>query len=502
MTTAHNLITEPLLSWRDASRRRHKGTLPAILAALGDGAAGDFPRARAHQLDPWSMFLTQLAAIALHRSDRSDPRLSEEDWRSLLLGLTDGAQEPWCLVVEDLSKPAFLQPPVPEGDIGDWKCHEHPDDLDVLVTSKSHDVKTSLISGDDVEAWALALVTLQTMQGYPGRGYNRISRMKGGYGSRPRIGLASDHSLSVRFLRDIDVLLGSWDALLHRGFRENGCALAWLPPWDGTSSLAMPDLSPHFIEICWRARCQSSAGRVICKYTTTDTRRCLPEIDNGDAGDPWVPIERDEKGALTVGRGGFHYQLLARLVFGGDFEDATAQAFRSGDGDPMLFLASVMSRGQGKTEGLHQRALHLTGTPRRRLGRPDERAAIAKRASNNVQQARKMRSKVLFPALKKISLGENTVEDDFDARVDEVFFNDLFDLLEHDEDQAALAWERRLYDTAWMELQRAIDRCCVPSARWYQAVSDAESMFRGCLRKQFPTFVGSLVSSAPRGAAS
>lgn len=502
MTTAHNLITEPLLSWRDASRRRHKGTLPAILAALGDGTLGDFPRARAHQLDPWSMFLTQLAAIALHRSDRSDPRLSEEDWRSLLLGLTDGALEPWCLVVEDLYKPAFLQPPVPEGDIRDWKCHEHPDDLDVLVTSKSHDVKASLISGDDVEAWILSLVTLQTMQGYPGRGYNRISRMKGGYGSRPRVGLAPDRSLSARFVRDIDVLLGSWDALLHRGFREGGCALAWLPPWDGTSSLAMPDLSPHFIEICWRARCQSSAGSVICKYSTTETRRCLPEVDNGDAGDAWVPVERDGQGALTVGRGGFHYQLLAKLVFGGDFEDAAAQEFRPSDGDPMLFLASVMARGQGKTEGLHQRTLYLTGTPRRRLGRPDERAAIAVRAGHNVRQAEKMRSKVLFPALKKVSIDGQSVDDEFYARIDEVFFDDLFASLDQEDEEAGLAWDRRLHEVAWVELQRAIDRCCVPSARWYRAVSDAESVFRVYLRKQFPTLVAAMEPNALQGAES
>ena len=42
-----------------------------------------------------------------------------------------------------------------------------------------------------------ALVTLQTTQGYPGRGYTRVARMKGGYGNRPRVGLAADHRLDV-----------------------------------------------------------------------------------------------------------------------------------------------------------------------------------------------------------------------------------------------------------------------------------------------------------------
>ena len=87
-------------------------------------------------------------------------------------------------MVEDLSRPAFLQPPVPEGELrkppkknkkngkrkpgDDWKGCRTPDDLDVLVTSKKHDVKDELVAPTDLEAWAYALCSLQTMQGYPG----------------------------------------------------------------------------------------------------------------------------------------------------------------------------------------------------------------------------------------------------------------------------------------------------------------------------------------------
>ena len=140
------------------------------------------------------MFLTQLAAIALHRAGQSDPGISEDKWRNLLLGLTKGAHEPWSLVVVDLSKPAFFQPPVPEGKIGSWNVCDSPDDIDVLATAKSHDVKAGLMQGNEPEAWVYALCTQQTMQGYPGRGYNRIARMNGGYGNRPRVGLAADQS--------------------------------------------------------------------------------------------------------------------------------------------------------------------------------------------------------------------------------------------------------------------------------------------------------------------
>lgn len=503
MTTAHNLLDEPLLSWRDAQRRRCTTTLPGILAKLAMGELSDFPRVRAHQFHPWCMFLTQLAAIALRHAGKTDPQLSEDEWRLILLGLTDGTREPWCLVVEDLSKPAFFQPPIPEGTVEDWAQSAHPDDIDVLVTSKGHDVKTSLVSGDDIEAWILALVTLQTMQGYSGGagGYNGISRMKKGYGSRPRVGLARSRTPGARFVRDLPVLLDTSVVLIKRGFNAQGLSLEWLAPWDGKSALGVSELAPHFIEVCRRVRCQKAGPAVICAYTTSKNRRSLPEIENGDVGDPWIPIERDGGGALTVGRGGFHYQLLSRLLFEGDFEAPAAQKSRPGDGDPMLFLAAVMARGQGKTEGLHERALSLTAKARNLLGQPDTRAAIGKRASDNVQEATKMRTKVLFPALKCLSLGEKTIKDDFDARVDESFFDDLFASLEQQEDDANLVWGRRLNDIAWAELQRAITRCCVPSARWYQAVSEAEAMFRICLNKQFPTLVASPETAASRGAA-
>ena len=144
----HDLLVEPVLSWRDRERRRAHATLPGILARLGSGELADFPRVRTHQLDPWCMFLIQLAAIVLHRADKSNPGLSEDGWRQLLLSLTQGAHEAWALIVTDLSKPAFFQPPVPEGRIDTWQLSEYPDDIDVLVTSKGHDVKSDLMHGD------------------------------------------------------------------------------------------------------------------------------------------------------------------------------------------------------------------------------------------------------------------------------------------------------------------------------------------------------------------
>lgn len=479
----HDLLEEPLLTWRDSAGHRARATLPGALARVSSGELADFPRLRPHQLHPWMMFLTQLAAIALHRGGVTDPPCEETPWRRALLDLTMGSTEPWALVVDDLSKPAFFQPPIPEGDNEGWSTCEFPDDLDILVTAKAHDVKTSMIPCDDIEAWVYAVVTLQTTQGYPGRGYNGIARMNGGYGSRPRVGLSPDQTLSSRFRRDVAVLLSSWPDLLRRGYRDEGVSLVWAEPWDGSTSLPMDGLAPHFIEICWRIRCEDESG-VTARYTTTRVRRCLPEVDNGDTGDPWAPVERD-KGVLSVSGRGFHYVLLSRLLFGSDFEEAAAQILREGDPAPVLFLASALARGQGKTDGLHERSLLLGGRACWHLGRPDTRAAAGRRAAARVISAQTMRSKVLYPALKQL-FPESEVKDEFEARVDDDFFDHLFATLDDDDDQARLAWERRLIDLGRAELDRGLRRFSVPTAQSWRAISAAESIFSSCVAKNFP----------------
>jgi CRISPR system Cascade subunit CasA len=57
-----------------------------------------------------------------------------------LLKLADGSEAAWHLVVDDVSQPAFMQPPVPEGSLEEAKYSsdiQTPDELDMLVTSKT-----------------------------------------------------------------------------------------------------------------------------------------------------------------------------------------------------------------------------------------------------------------------------------------------------------------------------------------------------------------------------
>ena len=77
----------------------------------------------------------QLGALALHRSGLEAPPGNAEQWRDLLRGLTPEwpQDEPWVLVVDDPSRPGFLQPPIPKGSADPHRTTvETPDDLDVL----------------------------------------------------------------------------------------------------------------------------------------------------------------------------------------------------------------------------------------------------------------------------------------------------------------------------------------------------------------------------------
>ena len=488
MTTAHDLLAEPLLSWRNARYQRGTTTLPGLLAMLGKGELVDFPRVRAHQFHPWSMFLTQLAAIALKRADENEPRLVEDAWRERLLALTDGAHEPWCLVVGDLAKAAFFQPPVAEGILTGWKeAATTPDDMDVLATAKAHDIKRSLVDPRDQEAWACALCCLQTMQGQYGAGQYGVARMNGGFATRVRVGVTHAGRLHRTFIRDLELLLETWDDLVEsRQYANNGVTLVWNEPWDGRSSLEAEQLAPHFIEVCRRIRLTPSPQGIRCFTSTSTARRCLRAIKGGDVGDPWIPVDRDKATALNIGGRGFGYALTADLLFKNNFAPAAAQNLRPGDGDSIVMSLWGLARGQGGTEGLHERSVVLSGPVRRLLGQPDGRAVLGRRSSSAIQEASDMRTKVLFPALKQIALGGKVVNDQFDFRVDEIFFDTLFAAIEDDDDAARLHWKHTLKEVAWRELQSAIDRCSVPDARRYRAISDAERMFRGCLKKQFP----------------
>ncbi|MBD3276999.1 MAG: type I-E CRISPR-associated protein Cse1/CasA, partial [Candidatus Aegiribacteria sp.] len=310
----HNLLDEPIISIGN-SGKHEAVNLPKLLELLGEhGNKLVFTHLRPFQEHAWHAFLVQLASMALISANEDDPIKEAVEWREILLKLTDGDQQPWCLYVEDLTKPAFMQPPIPEGNISrKWKTISSPGMLDLLVTAKNHDVKAQLISNPAPDHWCFALVSLQTMEGFLGAGNYGIVRMNGGFASRPCVALAKKRDYTSRFLREVPILIrqyrsyftGSLPYRNHDGFK-----LLWLLPWDGKESIDLGDCDPYFIEICRRVRLQFENGTLHARAIASKTSRIAGGDLHGVTGDPWTPVDRKEAKALTVSSAGFDFRKL------------------------------------------------------------------------------------------------------------------------------------------------------------------------------------------------
>lgn len=358
-----NLLTTPVLTTADPAGHKSRRTLPGTLAALVRGDVSDFPRVRPHQRHPVHALLVQLAALALLAARRDTPPEEEADWRDLLKGLTPDEPDDaaWCLVSPP-ARPAFLQPPVPGGDLAKFKTIDTPDDLDVLISAKYHDVKSRVLPAGDAELWLYALVSLQTQEGFLGAGNYGISRMNGGFASRPALGLSEDGGASAAFGRDLDRALVLHDALAkaHDMRSRGGLALIWLVPWDGVTSLSLDTLDVYYIEVCRRVRLVEVRGGLVARATVSKGPRIAAKDKKGDTGDLWAPlvIEKDGRKSFTADARGWSYQQLVRLLFpvasrkGETIERAPLQAIADTDSpDNLTMLARVLVRGQGKTEG-------------------------------------------------------------------------------------------------------------------------------------------------------
>ena len=208
----HNLLTESLIRYDNSAGNRVKASLSEMYEALMSDSVDAFPALRPHQRHACHAFLVQLGAMAMHRAGVDEPPTEATEWAGLIRGLTPDSpdDEPWHMVVEDITRPAFMQPPARSQERAeDYKNSVYtPDELDMLVTSKDHDLKSAVAQRAGIDDWIFALITLQTMEGFGGAGNYGISRMNGGLGNRPAFALApADGGLGAHVRRDTLALL-------------------------------------------------------------------------------------------------------------------------------------------------------------------------------------------------------------------------------------------------------------------------------------------------------
>lgn len=498
----HSLLDDPLISVRTTDDAVVKMTLPQIYVALADATVVGFEALQPHQKQPWFSFLVQAAAMAIARAGRTEAPRDAVGWRELLVELSEGSETAWCLVVDDVSKPALLQPPIPEGSIDEAGFKSDvptPDELDMLITTKTHDVKQRRIVGAAAEHWLFALLTLQTMEGFLGRGNYGIVRMNGGFGSRPHLSLASALDWGSRFWRDLAVLLAARDEIAATNeFNPKGHALIWLEPWDGKKSSAIPlgECDPYFVEVCRRLRFAGDDQIECWRANTKGTRIDAPDDLSGRTGDPWTPINVSGAKALTLGGDGYTYKLLQDIWFGDDYRRPPALEFQRSDPQHAYLVATTLVRGQGKTKGFHQRVIPVPKAASRLLaGSESDRKKLAKRAQRRVQLAGEVQSKVLRGPTFTLVYGGRSPSDpnwdkvnswleEFDRRVDARFFDDLWDSLRDglSDDDAEVQWHgilREIAEEQYREIRRSVP---LPSIHRYRVLSQADGQFYGRLR--------------------
>ncbi len=528
-----NLLEDPLITvrCRDANERaaaiRRRMTLPGVLAALMRDEVAAFPALAPWQEHPWHALLVQLAALALHRGRRRDPPESEREWAELLRALAaaegwQGGDEPWCLVVDDWTKPAFLQPPLPAETHAELTTvFMRPDEIDVLVTAKNHDVKAARIARPSPEEWLFALVSGQTAAGYSGRSWYGIARMNGGYSSRAGFGIAPGVLPGAHVRRDVAVLLARrrehWLEAAHAmgarerpwAYRDDGHGLLWLLPWDGRSQLAVSDLDPWFIEICRRYRLvRDGAGALEARGAGSRVARIDAAAFHGNLGDPWLPVSRTSGHAITVGPLGLRYDRLAEYVWDSEYEPPLALRWHSGiDQGSVILVARVLVRGQGGTEGYYERRIPFPAQTGSLLFAPQERDRVGEIVKERLEEVEKMIRQVLRPALirrlrpgdgatGRPSAGEEAwiraAQTRLHHAVDGFFFGaHLWEEVDAGADPAKRArarqdWRKLLIDAAREVFMRALEEPPQTSARRYRAVAEAETVFKAGLRRHFP----------------
>lgn len=513
-----NVLSSPLLSLIPTEAGKQRVSLPELFVLAAADGIRDFPALRAHQAPAWHMFLVQLGVLASLEAGGTLPQTAS-DWRDALRALTPGFEhdEPWCLMVEDWTLPAFLQPPVQtKRCIADYKRQiATPDELDILVTSKNHELKSQRMKHASGEEWLYALLCLQSMEGFLGAGNYGIARMNGGFASRPMMRMhASGLGPGGQWLRDVTVLLESQDTWqrhakgLGIGTQDSAARLLWTSAWDGKESLSLSHLHPLSVEVCRRVRLrQNEAGQMHVVAATSKVARVDASAARGVVADPWIPIDLgdDKKGpkSFSPTSEGFGYRRMTRLMDPAQYrpallQKASAQEKRSSG--PITMVAACLTRGQGKTEGFYERRI-AWGASASQLFLSDE-LKVVRRAQSFVEASGVAVGKVLRPAL--ILLLDGSAQPDWanptyaqwvrpwlsrmDKAIDQCFFRELDASFEANENDVAA-------DTRWSGILAGLIRTLFEQARiatpinaerCYLAEGRAKNLLEKSLNKQFP----------------
>ncbi len=483
-------------------------SLPGVFAAMsGDQAYPLSSALRPHQRPAWHMFLVQLAALALWREPLQDPPTDEESWRTALRSLTSEFPDdsPWELVVDDWKRPAFLQPPVPEG--LKWTEVETADALDMLITARNHDLKSAIARECSFEDWVYALISLQTCEGYNGKGNHGIARMNGGSSSRPMLGLAPARegdlsiNLSAWWIRDVKRLI----AVRRRASPPDSLKppLLWCLDWPENHQLAWTDLDPLCIEVCRRIRFSLADGDLTAQRSTSKRSRIDAKMLKGNTGDPWTPVQKKDGKSLTLGSGSFNYRRLYDLLFSGEWERPLLSRHGDDDIGPMVLIAEAFSRGNSKTEGFQARIVPVPRNLALFLAPDTPAARLAKAQIEEIQGVEQaLRNGLALMAARGDAIKKEhyawakPATAQLERSADRLFFPSLWHRVRAYSDgdlarsQAKQAFVQELISVAERILLTALPAIPCPTVWRHRAAARAVRRFHNQVRRTFPECFG------------
>ena len=266
-------------------------------------------------------------------------------------------------------------------------------------------------------------------------------------------------------------------------------------------------LDPLYIEICRRVRLRSGAhGQLHAVRASSKVARIEGGEIRGRTGDPWTPVNLGREGLpLTLASGGFTYKRVTEYLTSADWvRPALLRPTLSeqGSAEAMRLVARAMVRGQGKTEGYHERSIpvrHRLKTAILRLDATQELGDIARSRIEQVGKVQRILSHAIQVFTARGDSGKVGPEgralacpwlDRLDDIVDSRFFEDL--QTEFDEvDEGG----RRRIRADWLMngkdgvidhvrdlLSDAADSLPCPAIHRYKARVNAEGVLEGRLR--------------------
>ena len=505
----NNLLTDPLIQIRRKDGEKCFRSIPEIYQELKEDNIVSFLGLQPHQRHAWHAFLAQLGVVALTASGQSEIPKTSKNWYQLLSNLTNldyPNEEPWQLVVDDFELPAFMQCPIPDRD-AKLKQISTPDDIDILVKSKNHDVKQSIAVQNSNEDWIFALISLQTMSGFLGSGNYGISRMNGGFSSRPCLGLMpADGYVGAHIFSDIKRMLIYREKLLDDYSEyyqpENGLALLWVQPWDGAEQLSLRQLDPFFIEICRRIRLCSDDNKITARTMSSKSTRVFAKEANGNLGDFWTPVQIDENKAYSITSAGFRYNQLVRILFEKKYLLPPSMQIEGNTSSKWRFIARGVAGGQGKTEGYHERKdIAFTRETTHALMRSKGRDLLAEISKCQIAEISEVAKALKLAINVYASGGKEAAEFSksdrekagpyirrFDEFADSLFFSYLDDRFnstdETEAGQFRFNFLQSLIENAKQLLNQALKTSPCLSISQHKARAKSESAFRGYLRRK------------------